>query len=473
MIGITSYGAYIPFYRLSRDELARAWGRSILGGEKAVANFDEDSITMAVAAALDCIDGFARDQIGGLFFATTTSPYQEKGCASIIAAAADLPRDTRIADFCISLRSGTIALSSALDAVNAGSADNVIVTAADCRLGAAGGESEQLFGDGAAAVMLGNSEVIASIEGSFSIANEFMDRWRSGDDVSVRSWEARFVISEGYLATMQEAISGILKKHGLSAKDINKAVFYAPDPRSHATLARSIGFEPRNQVQDPLHIMVGNAGTASALMMLVAALEESKAGDKILLANYSDGADAFILQVTEQIDKLGKRRGVKGHLGMKMMLPSYELYLEFRELIETEPPNFPEPISPSPVVMWRERKKNLALYGAKCKQCGMVQYPPQRVCINCQAKDDFEDYRFSDKTGRLFTYGANYLLTRDPNPPEFYSYVDMDGGGRMVLLMTDRDPAEVKIGMPVEMTFRRIYKSAGINNYYWKCKPVR
>jgi uncharacterized OB-fold protein len=219
--------------------------------------------------------------------------------------------------------------------------------------------------------------------------------------------------------------------------------------------------------------MVGDTGAASALMMLVAALEESKAGDRVLFANYGDGADAFILQVTEQISRLGKRRGIKGHLGMKMMLPSYELYLKFRELIEIEPPNFPEPISPSPVVMWRERKKNLALYGVKCKQCGMVQYPPQRVCINCQAKDDFEDYRFSDKTGKLFTYGANRLLTRDPNPPEIYSYVDMDGGGRMLLLMTDRDPGEVKIGMAVEMTFRRIYKLGGINNYYWKCKPVR
>ena len=401
MVGIKSYGAYIPFYRLSRDEIAKGWGTRSLGGEKAVANYDEDSITMAVAAALDCVKGFDREAVDGLFFATTTSPYYEKQGASVIAAATDLPRKTRTADLGNSLRSGSIAVGLAIDAINSGAANNIIVTAADCRLGAAGGESEQLFGDGAAALMLGNSEVIATIEGSYSITNEFTDRWRGVENTTVRSWEARFIISEGYLATVREAVSGILKKYGLAPKDINKAVFYAPDPRSYVTLARSLGFDPRTQVQDTFHATVGNSGTAAALMTLVAALEEAKAGDKILFASYGDGADAFIFQVTEQINKLGERRGVKNHLRMKMMLPSYQRYLQFRELIEMELPSLPEPISPSPVVMWRERKKNLALYGVKCKQCGFIQYPPQRVCINCQAKDDFEDYRFSDKTGEL------------------------------------------------------------------------
>lgn len=351
------------------------------------------------------------------------------------------------------------------------------MTAADCRLSAPGGESEQLFGDGAAAIALGSSEVIASIEGSYSLVNEFTDNWRGDDDIFVRSWEPRFTIAEGYMATLQEAVSSILKNYSLTPQDINKAVFYAPDPRTHATLARSLGFDPRSQVQDPLHTNVGNTGVASALMMLVATLETAKAGDKILLASYGDGADVFILQVTEQITKLGDRKGVNGHLGIKRMLPSYQKYLQFRNLVEMEKLSLSEPISPSPVAMWRERKKNLSLYGVKCKQCGTVQYPPQRVCMNCQAKDQFEDYQFSDKRGKLFTLGSDYSLTRYPDPPEIYSYIDVDGGGRLVLIMTDRDPDEVKIGMPVEFTFRRLYKGRGmgrgISNYFWKCKPVR
>ena len=104
MVGITSYGAYIPLYRLSRDELARAWGGPSAGGEKAVANVDEDSITMAVEAVVDCLNGMERKLIDGLYLATTTPPYREKLCASIVAAAADLrEEELSSADFASSV----------------------------------------------------------------------------------------------------------------------------------------------------------------------------------------------------------------------------------------------------------------------------------------------------------------------------------------------------------------------------------
>ena len=76
MAGIASYGAYIPFYRLSRAEIGKAWGSGGGPGERAVANYDEDSLTMAVAAARDCLKGFDRAAVGGLYFASTTAPYQ-------------------------------------------------------------------------------------------------------------------------------------------------------------------------------------------------------------------------------------------------------------------------------------------------------------------------------------------------------------------------------------------------------------
>ena len=82
MAGITSYGAYIPRYRLGKE--TAGWGLPV---EKPVGNFDEDSLTMAVAAGMDCIEGLDRSAVDGLFFATTTSPYIEKQGASIVAAA--------------------------------------------------------------------------------------------------------------------------------------------------------------------------------------------------------------------------------------------------------------------------------------------------------------------------------------------------------------------------------------------------
>ena len=39
--------------------------------------------------------------------------------------------------------------------------------------------------------------------------------------------------------------------------------------------------------------------------------------------------------------------------------------------------------------------------------------------------------------------------------------------------MTDRDPDMIKVGLPLEMTLRRLYYVGGIYNYWWKCQPVR
>ena len=57
MVGIVSYGAYIPYYRLKKSTIAQAYGKRAGKGAKAVAYCDEDSITMAVAAALDAAAG--------------------------------------------------------------------------------------------------------------------------------------------------------------------------------------------------------------------------------------------------------------------------------------------------------------------------------------------------------------------------------------------------------------------------------
>ncbi|MDP6783471.1 MAG: 3-hydroxy-3-methylglutaryl CoA synthase, partial [Dehalococcoidia bacterium] len=73
MVGITGVGAYVPLFRLGKE--TAGWKAP---GEKPVANFDEDSITMAVAATMDCLNGGDKSTVDGLHFATTTSPYSEK-----------------------------------------------------------------------------------------------------------------------------------------------------------------------------------------------------------------------------------------------------------------------------------------------------------------------------------------------------------------------------------------------------------
>ncbi|MDP2744032.1 MAG: 3-oxoacyl-[acyl-carrier-protein] synthase III C-terminal domain-containing protein [Dehalococcoidia bacterium] len=479
MAGIVSCAAYIPFNRLSRDELGRAWGKPSLGGEKAVVNFDEDSLTMAVAAASEALRGVDKSKVGSLFFATTTSPYKEKQAAAIIAAALDLPSSVRTQDITGSLRSGTTALGLALDSVKSGSVELALVVASDCRLGTPQSDFEAWFGDGAAALVVGNSGVIAAVEGDRSVRSEFLDQWRGeGDflhdsDLLLRSWEDRPALLAGYTASMREAVSALLKEKGVSPKDLSRVVVSAPTARSHSELVRALGFDPKTQVQETLLESVGNTGAAQALVMLASALERAKAGDRLLLANYGDGADAFLLKVTEEIGKRQVGKGVGKLLATKKMLSSYEKYLAFRNLVPVEPARLPGPPAPSAMVLWRRRKEILGLYGGKCRACGTTQYPPQRVCVQCQAKDQFDDYKFADKQGQLFTFCLDYVTSPSPDPPTAYCWVDFEGGARIVSPMTDFTPEEIKVGMTIEMTFRRFQQKDGISNYFWKCRPVR
>lgn len=471
MIGITSYGAYVPFYRLGREEMARAWGKASLGGEKAVANFDEDSLTMAVGAAMDCFKGIDRNSVGGVYFASTTSPYREKQAASLLAVATDLPRQILTADFADSLRCGTTALRGALDAVKSGSAKNVLVSASDCRLGATDGDMEQIFGDGAAALLVGDSGVLATIEAIHTHSEEFVDMWRKKEDDFVRSWEERFVVTYGYMQNIQEAITTLLKKNNLTPKDFAKVVFYAPDPRSHLAVARGLGLDVKTQVQDPLFDRLGNAGCASPLLQLIAALEQAKPGDRILWASYGDGSDAFILRVTEEINKVRGKRGVKGSLSLKGKLGNYEKYLRFRQLTEREAPRREaEPISVPQ--LWRDRKAVFNLYGVRCRRCGTLQYPLERVCHVCRTRDEMDPVRLSDKVGEIFTYAVDHLAAT-VDPPTILTVLELEGGCRFYCAMTDAAPDEVKVGMPVELTFRKIHEAGGLYHYFWKCRPVR
>lgn len=473
MAGIVSYGAYIPIYRLSRDEITGTWGGRSRGEERAVANCDEDSITMGVEAAIDCLNGIERELIDGLYFASTTAPYREKKSASIVAAAADLRRDIFTADFADSLGAGASAIRAALDAVAAGSAKMVLVVASDCRIAPPNSIFEPLLGDGAAALVIGDTDIAVTVEDKYTISSDFLDIWRRerGDNY-IRTWEDRYVTEFGYTNHLKEAVNGLLKKTSITSKDVSTAAFYAPDRRSHTAMARALGFDAKTQVQDPMFSTVGNTGTASFMMNLVAALEKAKADDRILAASYGDGADAFLLRVTNQIEKVRDRRGIKHNLASKMMLPNYGTYLRFRNLMSwEETPNPPDESSVN--VLWREEKALTRGHGVKCKACGHIQFPPQRVCMWCQAKDRFEEVTISDKKGELFTFSLDDRAIFALDLPNVLSIVNLEGGGRFYGPMTDRDPTKIKIGMPIELTFRKFHEGGGFHNYAWKCRPIR
>jgi 3-hydroxy-3-methylglutaryl CoA synthase len=436
---------------------------------------------MSVEAAIDCMRDTDPHKVDGLFFATTTSPYKEKQCSALIAMPLDLRRDIRTADITTSLRSGTTAVALAVDTIKAGTANSILVTVADSRMAAPGGMTEQGLGDGAAALLLGKDNVIAEIQESYSISDEFTGTWRSESDTFIRSWEDRMVLDEGYSKLVPEAISGLMGKCGLSPKDFAKVVFDpSSDVRRHGKAAAALGFDP-SQLQDPLSVFmnVGITGCAMAPMMLVSALEEAKPGDKILFAGYGNGVDAFLLEVTGAIEKLGERRGMKSHLESKHMLENYNDYLRWRELVPLEMARRPEKQHIRLSAIWRERRVLLGLWGVKCRRCGTPQYDngamstsPIRVCAKCQAQDDFEDYNFAARKAKVFSF-THDQLAQVADPPASVVLIDFEGGGRAFFDLTDREPDKIEVGTEVEMTFRKMQFDRGITNYFWKARPIR
>ena len=452
--------------------MAKAWGTAPMRGERSVAGFDEDSITMAVEAGTDCLRGFDRKAVDGLLLASTSFPYREKQSAAMVGTVLDLREDIVTSDFGNSLRAGSLALRAACDAVNSETAQNMLVVAADCRLGYPKTADEQAFGDGAAAFMVGDKNVICEIEGYHTISNEIIDIWRTDQQQFVNSWEARFVLTHGYNECMKKAISGVMDKCGLKPADFARIAIYGPDTRSRQNLASSLGFDAKTQIQDSLLDEVGNTGASCALMALVAALEEAKPNERILFASYGDGADAFVLKVTAEIEKVKGSRGVKGYINSKRLLPSYEKYLLYRELLEQPVEIFN--IDSAATILWRDRRWVLRGHGSRCRKCGTLTFPIERVCYSCQAKDDFDEIRITDKKATVFTFSRDRLAGSSAEPSIVQVVAESEEEKtRIYAIMTDCDPEEVEVGLPLEMTFRKIREARGYHNYFWKFRPLR
>jgi len=472
MAGIVSYGVYIPTYRIDRKIIAAAWGRNALRGERSLANNDEDTITMAVEAGVNCLNGRERKHIDGFNFATTTAPYQEKMNASLIATALDFGRQIITSDFGNSLRSGTAALRAAHDSVRCGTTANHLVAVADKRSAYPKSDEEQMFGDGAAALLLGNEDLVATIEGQCAINNEMMDVWRKAEDQHVNMWEGRFIQGEGYVAHIKEVIRLILDKYKLKPQDISKVILPAPSERLMTTIARAFKFDVDSQLQDGLLSNVGYCGNAQPLMMLCHAIEHSKPGDLLLLAAYGDGADAFLFKVTEKVSEKVHRYGFETLLQNKLMLPAYGRFLSYKDIVAPMPGE-PFRLMPSATTSWRERDSSLRCHASKCLNCGCVSFPIQRICYQCKSKDSFEQVRLSDQRGKIFTFTRDNIAGRSDDPVVVQTVAEFDEGARFYGLMTDCDPSRVELNQAVELTFRRFYEGAGFHNYFWKLRPVR
>lgn len=482
MVGIVSHGCYVPRYRLNRKLIYKAVGwvdpSTIANarGEKAVANFDEDSTTLAVAASLTAVKGMDREDLGGVYLASTSLPYKERLNAAIVSGALGMHETARTADFTGGLKAGTTALLGGVEAVAAGGLQKVVVCASDCRLGKPASAEEMIFGDAAAAFVLGEENVIAAYKGGYSVTYDFVDHFRGEFAKFDRKWEDRWIRDMGYNEIIPNAVNGLLKKHDLEMSDFARVVYDCQYPAARRKLNKIMGISAE-AMQDDFQDKIGNSGTAQSLVMLSAALDASKPGDKILVVSFGSGCDALFFEVTDEILRYANAAPIQLQLASGTELDPYEKYLVWRDILPVNTGlRSEEDLWTRPSVLWRMRQEVMGLYGTRCLQCGTPHYPAQRVCVNpdCGAMDEMEAYLFSDKTGRIVSFTGD-MLAASLNPPTAYGAIEFDGGGKYYFEFTDCDLSELSPGVAVSMCFRRKYKDEkrGVSGYFWKAIPIK
>jgi hydroxymethylglutaryl-CoA synthase len=470
-IGIVSFGIYLPAYRLSRKVIAEATGGYPRRGEKAVANYDEDALTMGVNAALECFDNHVRcwdsaidhSALQALVFASCSSPYLEKQAASILADVLEVDSSALITDLNGSLRGGLTAIEIGKNYLSQhDDQGQAVIVASDRRPAEPGSGEEQAFGDGAAALLLGKRNLIARMEASYTVNTNFTHFWRRDCDRFVHSGDQRFVDNLGYWPQMSQAIASLLKKTNLSPKDVARLIAYAPNPRLLNGLAKSLGFNFETQIAATLAGSIGDTGSADVLISLINVLSKSQPGDNLIIAGYGDGSQAILLKVTDHIERARKCRPVQAYLERKRSLNSYAKYLNFRDIIgESSYDAFT-----SLPLLWREDGQNMRLYAVRCQDCQTIHFPQRRVCHNCGKKDQMDLFKLN-RRGKIYTYTNDYLYL-NPDPPGSLATIDLEGGGRFFGQITDTNPEEIKIGMEVELSFRKLHDGQNFPNYFWK-----
>ena len=481
MIGITDYGAYIPRLRLNRMAIYENMGWfapaivMVAQGERSMCNWDEDAITMAVTASKECLQQQRKENVSGLMLASTTFPFADRQNAGILSTALNLRSDIMTADFTSSQKAGTNALLAAIESVKSGERDNVLVSATDKRETKPAYFHEMWFGDGAAAFLIGNKDVIAEFKGSYSVSYDFIDHYRGALKRYDYNWEERWVRDEGYSKIIPEAVNGLLTKLNITMADVDKLVYPCFYKAEHKKIAKKIGAEPE-KVADNLHDVCGDTGCAHPMLMMTAALDDAKPGDRILMASFGQGCSAFYFVVTENILNLQTREKFKKTLENKETTDQYPKFLEFRDLVQPDMGIRAEaPTQTALTTLWRRRKMILGLVGGKCSKCQTPQFPKTEVCVNphCRARHTQADYEFADTPAKIKTFTGD-LLAVSVDPPHTYGMIQFEGGGRFMADFTDCKLDELKVGLPVYMVFRKRTedKNRGFVNYFWKAAPV-
>ncbi len=350
-VGIIGYGAYVPRYRIKVEEIAAQWGddpevikRGLLLYEKTVPAQDEDTITIAYQAAKYALvrAGIDPKEIGALYIGSESHPYAVKPSGTVVAEALGMVPDIHIADYEFACKAGSEGMFVCYSHVKSGNMKYAMAIGADTSQGAPADALEYSAAAGGSAFIFGSDEdkIIAEVLYTYSFTTDTPDFWRR-DQQMYPQHGGRFTGEPAYFKHVVSAGRNIMEMAGLTAKDIQWAVFHMPNGKFPLRAGRQLGFK-KEQIEPGWVVpWQGNTYSGSSPNGLTATLDSAaKPGDLILMVSFGSGAgsDAFIFKVRDRINEVRDMVPKLWDLirGKKFYL-TYGQYAKFRGKIHLNP----------------------------------------------------------------------------------------------------------------------------------------
>ncbi len=311
--GIVGYGVYTSRFRIKEG-----------GIERAVPFTDEDSITAAVEAGKTALihAGIDSANVGKVYVGSESNPYAVKPIASKVAQVLKLGEedgdvqgvDAVDTEFACKAATSMLKDAAALVSYPGSGIRNAMVIGADnsqaAPRGCPGGELDLFVGYGGAAFVLGKHDVIAEIEGWYSVTSDTPDFWRrDGEPYPMHG--GRFTGDPAYFKHVRKSVTKLMEKMNLKPHDVNYFVPHQPNPAFPVKVAKELGFRDEQYTCSLQVNKFGNTYSGCSPVGLAAVLDLAQPDEQILLASYGSGAgsDAYLLRTTSQL--LDKRKRQK------------------------------------------------------------------------------------------------------------------------------------------------------------------
>lgn len=454
MRGIVHLHSYIPKYRVHVKEINKAWGNSGGSGERSVANYDEDVLTMGVQSVVD--QSFS-ESIDACVLATTSSPFKEESAAAILSYTLGHNSSIQAVDVNQSESSGLASMSL----FNKNESPMLLV-ASDRRNPKSGSAQEKEIGSAACAVEIGTNNVIAEIVAT-ERENDFgYQTWQKSTDETLYSADERFS-SQVRTSKYIDVAKRLLDQANLSSDNLSHLIVADRSPRIQSKVAKSLEEEDLG-LTSKLYESVGYTGVSMPFLLLNEVFNKAVSGEYVLCLQSGSGVEAVLFRITDEITTFQEQNKLQ-----KLLDNTEEV--DYHEFLRKSNKNERSDLKPfsSLTYMRRERDSNFRLMAQVCDSCSAIHFPKQIICRECKQKLD-EPNTLLKHRGRIFTFTHDHVF---PGKGDHITMavIDLEDGGRIYTQMTDSKEADITMGLNVKLVFRKFHEGADYPNYYWKAIP--